>query len=90
MHSLLYLRRTGNGADDTWKFRENAVTHNLDDASLVLGNFLVEQLASNLFELCKRARLVRAHEPTVSDNIGGEDGSQATFHGGVIVPLAPK
>ena len=49
-----------------------------------------DQLASNLFELCKRARLVRLHEQAVSGNIGGEDGSQATFHGGVTVPLAPK
>ncbi|MEP7072327.1 MAG: hypothetical protein ABI839_08060, partial [Verrucomicrobiota bacterium] len=30
-----------------------------------------------------RAGLVGTHEPTISDYIGGQDGSQTAFHGGL-------
>jgi hypothetical protein len=63
---------TGDGVNRTAKFDQRAVTHGLGDASAVSSHRGPEYFCPDQFEMPKRARLVRAHEPCVADDIGSE------------------
>ena len=40
----------------------------------------VDEIGSHVFECCESAGLVHAHQPAISNHVGGEDSSEATFH----------
>src|SRR5690349_4719130 len=44
-----------------------------DDATLVLGDFRIEELAAQRLEAFERPILVRPHQPRIPRHIGGED-----------------
>ncbi len=55
------------------KLDQHAVAGGLDDAAVVIGDARIEHLFPQNLELRQRARLILAHHPAVTDNIGSQD-----------------
>src|SRR6185312_16801812 len=68
------------GFDDAGKFREDAVAGRAHEAPAALPDELADRFAMAR-ERGEGRRLVGRHEAAVADDIGGENGGQATFHG---------
>jgi hypothetical protein len=78
-HSLLQLHGTLNRVDGAGEFYQHSVSHDLNDPASVMRNERGQDLASPIFELGQRTRLVTLHEAAVTDDIGGEDRSEAAL-----------
>ena len=79
-HSTLNISGAGNGIHHAWEFDQHPIPGQLDNASLVLRYFRVNQFRAQRFKCSQRGRLVLAHEPAVSDYIGGKNGGEAALH----------
>ena len=71
-HRLLHLDRAAHRIDDAGKLDQQAVAGGLDDAAVVLGDLRIDELAPQRLEAFERAFLVRAHQPRIARDIGGE------------------
>src|SRR5215831_1687768 len=58
------------------EFDQDSVSGRFDDASLVLGDLRVNQIAAQRPEACQSARLVSLHQTAVSDDIGRQNGRE--------------
>ena len=93
----LHLARAAQCIDDAGEFDEQTVAGCLDEAASALGDFRIEELATQRPEPFERALLVRAHQPRVARHIGGEDRGETAFdaswpcglHGASPVPGDP-
>ena len=72
---------TAQSIDGAGKFHQHAVAGGLDDAAMVLGDFRIEELATQRLQAFERAFLVHPHQPRIAGDIGGEDGSETTDGG---------
>jgi hypothetical protein len=62
---------------------------------VVLGDFRIQEVAAQRLEAFERALLIRAHQPRIPRDIGGENGSQPAFdasggQSGAPQPHGPK
>src|SRR4029077_7628127 len=74
VHAMLDLDRVGYCIHDALKLNENTVTSRLHDATAILLVLGVDQLSAIFLEAGERTGLIRAHQPAITRNIGGEDG----------------
>src|SRR5206468_12514536 len=51
------------------------------DAALVLGDFALNDFATDFFQLRKRSGFIASHQPAVTDDVGCQNRGEATFHG---------
>ena len=58
-HRLLHLDRAAHRIDDAGKFHKHAVAGGLDDASLMLSDLRIDELAAQRLEAFERAFLIR-------------------------------
>ena len=65
-HPTLHGDRTGHGLNDARELDQNAVAGRLDDATLVVGDLRVDQLAAMDTQPCQRPRLILAHQAAVA------------------------
>ena len=70
----------GDGVNDTGELDQRAVAHKLDDAAIVARDLRIDDLAAQRLEARERVGLVGTHEPGITDNVRGQDRSQATLH----------
>ena len=61
-HGPLNVDGTLDGLDDTRKFRQKAVSHQLHDPALALVDAGLNEVAAQRFQALKRAGLVIAHQ----------------------------
>src|SRR5262245_54873298 len=78
-HLILQLDRARHGIDSTRELYEHAVAHKLDDAAVMLGHQRLNDARPPLLQGAQSARLVRLHEATVADHVGGKYGGQAAL-----------
>ena len=76
-HLALHLDRAAHRIDDAGELDQQAVAGGLDDAAAMLGDLGVDQFAPKRLQRGERALLVRAHQPRVAGDIGGENGGEA-------------
>jgi hypothetical protein len=69
--------RASHRIDDTWKFYHQSVAGGLDEAALVLGDFRIEELATQCSEAFESPALVGADQPRIPRHVGGEDRRKA-------------
>ena len=72
-HSALNIGGAGDSAHDAWEFDQQTVPGQLNNASLVLRDLAVNQFRAQLFKCSQCGGLVLAHEPAVSDYVGGKN-----------------
>ena len=77
LHCALEPDRTGDSADNTRKFRENSIAGEFYDAALVLGDFALNDFATDFFQLRKRSGFIAFHQPAVTDDVGCQDRGEA-------------
>ena len=65
--------------DNAGKFEEQTVARGFDDATTVFLDLGIGQLASYSLKRSKCALLVLTHQPRVTGDIRGKNGSQPTF-----------
>ena len=79
-HAALDIGGASDRVHDAGKFNQHAIAGEFDDAALMLGDFGVDQIFSAALERGERAGFVRAHQPAVTDDIGGKNSGQPAFH----------
>ena len=72
-HAVLNFDRAAHGVDHAVELDQRAVAGALDDAAMMKGDGRVDQVAAQRPQPRERALLVRAREPAVADNVGGQD-----------------
>ena len=77
---MLQLHRAGHRIHHARKFRENAVTCQFNDPSLVLSDLSIDETSSHVLECCERTGFIAAHQPAVPDDIGSKNCSETAFH----------
>ena len=82
---MLHCDRTADGFDNARKLDEHAVSGDLEDATFVLGDLRVDQLAAQCLEPRQRAGLIPGHKSAVSSDIGREDSGEPPLD-----PLGPQ
>ena len=78
-HLALHLDGATHRVDDAGKLDEQAVAGRFDDAAAVLLDLRVGKLAPQRLQRGESAFLVRAHQPRIAGDIGGENGGQLAF-----------
>ena len=76
-HLALHVDRAAHRIDDAAELHQQAVAGGLDDAAAMLLDLGVGQFAPQHLQAIERAFLVRAHQPRVARDIGGENGGKA-------------
>jgi hypothetical protein len=71
-HLFLHQDRAFDRCDHGRKFQQHAVAHGLDETPAESANDWRRRLAPFANRL-RRARFVLAHEPGITDDVGGED-----------------
>ena len=66
-------------ASSAAEFDQEPVAGVLDDAALVLADVRVDELTAMSFEARQSAGLIRAHQPAVASDIGGDDGRKTAL-----------
>ena len=89
-HRLLCSDRAAHRIDDAGKFDQQAVAGGLDDATMVLGDFRIDELMTQRFEAFQRAFLVRPHQPRITRHIGGQDRREAAGLAHAASPIAKR
>jgi hypothetical protein len=75
VHPSLHLNGARQSIHNTWKLYEHPVTCQFHHASVMLGNFRLDNVDSNAVERCERTSLVNTHEPAVTHHIRGNNSS---------------
>jgi hypothetical protein len=78
-HGGLYLHGALHRINDAGKFDKQSVASRLDDAALMLADVRVDELTAMSFEARQSAGLIRAHQPAVASDIGGDDGRKTAL-----------
>jgi hypothetical protein len=73
---------TGDRIDDAAELAEHAVAHQLDYAALVLCNQRLNDGLAVMLEPLERSRLVALDQARIADDIGRENGGEATVDTG--------
>ena len=76
----LHINGEGNGVYDAAKLHQGAITHEFDDAPVMLGGLGLDKLSSNCFERRQRPSFIGSHEAAVADHISGQDGGQPALY----------
>jgi len=66
--------------NDTRKFRQNAVTHKLENAPIMFGDLWIDDVGTQGTEGCERRLFIRPNEPRVTDHIGCQDSRQSPWN----------
>ena len=88
--ACLHHDRAAHRIDDAGKFHQQAVARSLDEATAVLGDLRIEELAAQRFETFERAFLIHAHQPRIPRHIGGEDRGKAAGLAHCVSPAARR
>ena len=72
-HGVLNLDRAAHRVDDAAEFDDRAVAGALDEAAVVDGDRRINQGVAQSAQPRQRAVLVRAGEPAVADDVGGQN-----------------
>jgi hypothetical protein len=83
-HRPLHRDRAGNGLNHARELEQHAVAGGFDDATLVLGDFRIDQFAAMHSEACEKTGLVLAHQPAISRENGGEPALEPLFAQGSL------
>src|SRR6516165_12636756 len=86
-HRLLHRDGTAYRIDDAGKLHQQAITRGLDDATLVLGDLRIDELAAERLEAFECPLLVRLHQPRIPRHIGGKDRREPTFDASLLCAL---
>ena len=78
-HLALHVDRATHRVDNASELDQEAVAGGLDDASAMLTDFRIDQLAPMRLEPREGIFLVGAHEPAVARHVRGENGRQPAF-----------
>ena len=70
----MYVHRV----DDAAELGKEAVTGRFDDATPMLGDFGIAEFTANRTQRRERALFVRAHQPRIAGDIGGQDRCEFT------------
>jgi len=71
-HLALDLHSAAYGVYNTWKFREYAVSRILDRTAPMLPDLRINQFAQMHLEALVCAFFIRAHQPRIADDVGGQ------------------
>ena len=77
-HRPLHLGGTADGVDDARELDQHPVASVLYDASAMLLDFRIDELAEKCLEPLVRSFLVHPHQARVAGHVGGKDRSQTT------------
>ena len=77
--ALLHLDRALDGVNHARELDQRAVARELDRPAAALGDLGIDEVLAKRLEPGVRACLVLAHQPTVTDHIGGEDRGELAF-----------
>jgi hypothetical protein len=80
-HCPLQFHTTPHRVDDARKFRQHAIASIFDDAPGMLVDLRLDKLAAMRLEALVCAFLVRAHQPRIARQIGGEDRGETAGRG---------
>jgi hypothetical protein len=80
--ALLHRDGAGHGVDHRAELDDGTVTHELDEAALVLGQQRIDHLAAQRPDRSQRAGLVPLDERGVADHVGGHDCRQSPLRPG--------
>src|SRR5262249_2404187 len=78
-HPFLQLDGAANRIDRAGELDQHAVTHHLDNPTVVSRDKRTQNVASTNFERRQRADLVLLHKAAVANDIGGKNGGKATL-----------
>jgi len=78
-HLPLHGNCAGNGLDHARELDQDPIAGGLDDASAMLTDFRIDQLAPMRLQPREGIFLVGAHEPAVARHVRGENGRQPAF-----------
>ena len=87
-HAVLHLDGAAHGVDHAAKLDDDAVPGALDDAPAMGGDGGVDQVAAQSPKPRKRAVLVRAREPAITDHVGDRKSPQIFLVSGKAGPRA--
>ena len=73
-HALLKIDRTLHRVDGAGELDEHAISRDLEDATLMLGDQRLQNVLTSSFESSQRAGLIALHKPAIANHIGGQDG----------------
>src|SRR5262249_11592661 len=79
-HPMLHLDRAAYRFDRAGELHQHAIARRLHDASLMLGDFGVDQLASMRHEPLQRALFIGADQTRITRDIRGENGGEPALH----------
>ena len=77
---LLHLDRAAQRIDDAGELDQQAVAHCLDQPTAIGGDLRLEDLLQVGLEAGARALLVDLAQTAIADDIGDQDGGEATLH----------
>ena len=72
-HSLLHLDGVAHGVDHTGELSEHPVSHELDDAPMVIRDLGIDDVLADRLEGRKSAFLVGSDHPRIANHVSGED-----------------
>jgi len=72
-HLVLDIDGAAQCVDDTAELDEQPVAGGLDEAAAVLGDFRIEEIATQRFEAFEGAAFISADQPRIARHIGRED-----------------
>jgi hypothetical protein len=78
-HRTLDLNGRGDGVHGAGELDEDAVAGELDDATAIRRECGIDDLLAQGLDRAQRADFVRAHEPAVAGDVGGEDSRKPSF-----------
>jgi len=78
-HFLLHRNRAFDCIEDACELRQQAVTHELEDAPVVLFDLRLEQFLAEYAQAVERSCLVALHQCRVTDHVGSHNSSKVTL-----------
>jgi hypothetical protein len=80
-HRALDLDGAAHGIDDARKLHQHAVAGGLDDATVMLPDFRVDEFATMRLQPIDGTFLIGSHQPRITRHIGGQDGRKPARRG---------
>src|SRR5215467_4127189 len=79
-HAALERGCTLHRIDHACELGQEAISHQLEDASVTLLDLRLEQLPAMRPQALERAHLILLHEPAVAGHVGSHDGGELAIH----------
>lgn len=79
-HFTLDFYRTEDCLFDSAEFNQHSIAHELDGATVMQGDFVVQEFLSMPLEGRQGALLVNLHQSTVTNDVRGHDDGEFLFH----------